>query len=121
VRTPRWKFIKRFGESRTPVLVNTDDSPSKDLWVEAGWGEQAVDPEQLYDLLFDPNEARNLAADPATQPVKDELRAMLERWMEDTGDPLLDGPVPPPPGAEYNDPDQLSPGEPTHMIRPATT
>jgi hypothetical protein len=32
---------------------------------------------------------------------------------------LLDGPVPPPPGAEFNDPDQLSPGEPTHMTRPA--
>jgi N-sulfoglucosamine sulfohydrolase len=121
VRTPRWKFIKRFGEARTPVLVNTDDSPSKDLWVEAGWGEQTVDAEQLYDLLFDPNEARNLATDPAAQPVKDELRAMLERWMEETDDPLLDGPVAPPPGAEYNDLDQLSPGEPTHMTRPATT
>jgi hypothetical protein len=32
--------------------------------------------------------------------------------MEDTGDPLLDGPVPPPPGAEYNDPDQHSAGDP---------
>jgi N-sulfoglucosamine sulfohydrolase len=121
VRTPRWKFIKRFGEAHTPVLVNADDSPSKDLWVQAGWGEQTIDEEQLYDLLFDPNEARNLGADPAAQPVMDELRAMLERWMEETDDPLLDGPVPPPPGAEYNDPDQLSPGEPTHMTRPATT
>jgi hypothetical protein len=38
--------------------------------------------------------------------------------MEETGDPLLDGPVPAPPGAEYNDADQLSPGEPTHMTKP---
>jgi hypothetical protein len=32
--------------------------------------------------------------------------------MRDTGDPLLDGPVAPPPGAELNDPDQLSASEP---------
>ena len=37
--------------------------------------------------------------------------------MEETDDPLLDGPVPPP-GAEFNDPDQLSPGEPTHIADP---
>ncbi len=120
VRTPRWKFIRRFGDP-APVLVNTDDSPSKDLWVQAGWAERAVDQEQLYDLLFDPAEAHNLAAAPSAQPVKDELSAMLDRWMEETADPLLDGPIPAPPGAEYNDPDQLSPGEPTRMTKPATT
>jgi arylsulfatase A-like enzyme len=118
IRTDRWKLIRRFGDRRTPVLVNTDDSPSKDLWVDAGWGEQTIAAEQLYDLLFDPNEAHNLASDPAAQPVKEELSARLLRWMEETGDPLLDGPVPAPPGAEYNDADQLSPGEPTHMTKP---
>ena len=44
-----------------------------------------------------------------------ELSGRLEAWMRDTGDPLLDGPVPPPPGAEINDPDQLSASEPTHI------
>jgi hypothetical protein len=33
--------------------------------------------------------------------------------MRETGDPLLDGPVAPPPGAEFNTPDQRSPSEPT--------
>jgi hypothetical protein len=54
-------------------------------------------------------------------PVKDELSAKLEHWMKETDDPLLDGPIPAPPGAEYNDPDQLSPGEPTRMTKPAAT
>ena len=33
--------------------------------------------------------------------------------MEATDDPLLDGPVEPPPGAVVNRQDQLSPAEPT--------
>jgi arylsulfatase A-like enzyme len=119
IRTERWKYIRRFDDRTAPVLVNTDDSPSKELWMRAGWAERPIERELLYDLLFDPNEAHNLAGDPASQPVKEELSARLERWMEDTSDPLLDGPVPPPPGVEFNDPDQLSPGEPTHMTKPA--
>ncbi len=36
--------------------------------------------------------------------------------MRDTGDPLLNGPVPPPAGAEINDPDQHSAGDPTTVF-----
>jgi hypothetical protein len=32
--------------------------------------------------------------------------------MRETRDPLLDGPVVPPPGVELNEPDQRSAGEP---------
>ena len=32
-------------------------------------------------------------------------------WMRGTSDPLLDGPVPPPPGAEFNDSDGRSAAE----------
>jgi hypothetical protein len=39
--------------------------------------------------------------------------------MRDTGDPLLDGPVAPPPGAELNDPDQRSADDSRMWINPA--
>ena len=51
--------------------------------------------------------------DPAD--VTGELRGRLEQWMQDTDDPLLTGPVPPPPGAEFNDPDQQSAGDPVSI------
>jgi N-sulfoglucosamine sulfohydrolase len=112
IRTERWKYIRRFGERTLPVLPNTDDSPSKDLWLRHGFGERPIAAEQLYDLLFDPNEAANLAADPAYAEVRADLADRLERWMRDTRDPLLDGPVTPPPGVELNDPEQRSALEP---------
>jgi arylsulfatase A-like enzyme len=110
VRTRRWKYIRRFDDEHDdPVPANTDDSPSKTLWLEHGWLERPVAREQLYDLVFDPNEAANLAADPTYAPVLDELRDRLERWMHETGDPLLDGPVPAPPGALVNRREDVSP------------
>jgi len=118
VRTDRWKYIRRFGDRRLPVLANVDDGPSKDVLLAAGWGEREIAAEQLYDLVLDPDEGANLAADPGHAAVRAELAARLERWMRETGDPLLRGPVPAPPGAEINLPDQRSPSEPTVRVGP---
>jgi len=116
IRTERHKYIRRWGERRTPVLANTDDGPSKDLLLAAGWAEREIPNEQLYDVLFDPNEANNLVDDPGYAPVLEDLRARLEQWMGDTDDPLLAGHVDPPPGVEINLPDQQSATEPTIRI-----
>ncbi|KPK62159.1 MAG: sulfatase [Planctomycetes bacterium SM23_32] len=114
VRTGRWKYIRRFDDRGRPVLPNCDDSPSKDVWLEHGWADRPLAEEELYDLAFDPSETANLASDPARGAVLDEMRGRLERWMEATGDPILDGlPVPAPPGSRVNDPDGLSPNDPT--------
>jgi N-sulfoglucosamine sulfohydrolase len=112
VRTPRWKYIRRFTDRRLPVLPNVDESPSKEVWLAHGWGERALAAEQLYDLIFDPNEASNCANDPAMRAVLEDLRARLATWMHNTHDPLLNGPVPLPPGAVANDPDDRSPEDP---------
>jgi N-sulfoglucosamine sulfohydrolase len=36
--------------------------------------------------------------------------------MQATNDPLLRGPVPAPHGATYNDPDEISPGDPVTTV-----
>ena len=109
VRTERWKYIRRFGDRRHPVMANCDDSPSKNLWLRHGWRNREIAHEQLYDLVFDPNEACNVASGPELQPVLDEMRGRLDDWMRATDDPLLHGPVPAPPGAFVDDQDALSP------------
>jgi N-sulfoglucosamine sulfohydrolase len=116
VRTHRWKYIRRFAERSKPVLANTDDGPSKALLLANGWAQRQIPNEQLYDLVFDPNEANNLADEPSLSNVLEELRERLDAWMQATHDPLLDGPVPAPKGAELNDPDQLSPQDPTTTV-----
>jgi len=116
-RTRRWKYIRRFGDREKPVLPNCDDSPSKDVWMEYGWGERRVPREQLFDLIFDPNETNNLAEDPGARRALEEMRGRLQRWMEETEDPLLQGePVPAPQGAKVNDPDGISPREEPRVV-----
>ncbi len=70
----------------------------------------------LFDLAFDPQEACNIAARPEAGEVLADMRARLDRWMEETDDPLRHGPVPAPPGARVNDPDGLSPREEPKVI-----
>jgi arylsulfatase A-like enzyme len=112
VRTQRWKYIRRFGDRLRPVLANVDDGPSKDVLVAAGWGEQPLPREELHDLLLDPQEDRNLVDDERHAEVLGTLRARVDEWMRETRDPLLDGDVPPPPGAVVNTPDQRSASDP---------
>jgi len=116
VRTERFKYIHRFGDRDRPVLCNCDDSPSKTLLLERGWADRRVPVEQLYDLTFDPNEAANLAGEASHESELAELRERLFEWMRNTDDPLLEGDPAPPPGAEINDPDQLSPSEPRTRV-----
>lgn len=116
VTSARWNYIRHFGDRHTPVLPNCDDGFSKDVWLEYGWRGRPVAAEQFYDLVFDPNETHNLAEDPAYAKEKDEMSRKLDSWMQATSDPLLKGPVPAPPGAEVNDPNGISPREPTIKV-----
>jgi len=116
VRTKRWKYIRRYDDRDSPVLPNCDDSPTKTLWMEAGWADMAPPQEALYDLIFDPHEAHNLVGDPRAGEALRDMRARLERWMVETEDPLLDGDVPAPKGVRLNDPDGISPNEDTFTV-----
>ena len=87
VRTKRWNYIRRFDDRGRPNLPNCDDSPSKDVWLANGWRDRALAREEFYDVVFDPNETRNLAGDPAAaeplaadepQPQRPAIRSSCE-------------------------------------------
>ncbi len=112
VRTPRWRYIRRFGGERTPVLANVDEGLSRDTWLAYNWKDQDVDEEALYDVVFDPVQRHNLAGDAAHADILAMLRDRLEGWMRATDDPLLKGDVPLPEGARINRRDAMSADEP---------
>ncbi len=119
VRTERYKYVKRFDpQVDTVVLPNVDESPSKDLLLANQWTERKIPAEALYDLIFDPNEATNLAGDPAYEAVRERLAAKLHDWMVETDDPLLHGEVQPAPGTVFNLTTQLTADDPLHEAAP---
>jgi arylsulfatase A-like enzyme len=115
VRTRGHAYIRRYDERSRPVLPNCDDSISKDILLARGWQQHPRPQEMLFDLAFDPQQSCDVADRPAMAATLSEMRGRLEAWMRETNDPLLMGPVSPPPGAKVNDPDGLSPGEPARI------
>jgi arylsulfatase A-like enzyme len=116
VRTQRWKYIRRFSDRTLPVLPNIDDSLSKEEWIRISGSKHPIEHEQLFDLMLDPTETQNLAGQDEFRKVLEEMRFRLMAWIQRTKDPLLNGPVPAPTSAEINDPDGLSPNEPTILV-----
>lgn len=99
VRTDRYNYIRRFDPKPYPVLPNCDDSISKTMLRKAGWDKRPSAAEELYDLMFDPNEACNRADDQAYADILENMRQRMRNWMVKTDDPLLTGRIDPWPGA----------------------
>jgi hypothetical protein len=112
--------MRRYDPRRAPVLPNCDASPSKSLWLDSGWASMPPLDEALYDLVFDPNETRNLVGDPASLEVLNGMRSLLKKRMEESSDPLLSGDLPLPPTALLNSRDGLDP-DPEDSILPLGT
>ncbi len=112
IRTERWKYIRRSGSRRGPVLPNIDDSRSKERLLEFGWSERELPEEELYDLELDTGEANNLASDAAYAGILADMRQRLDEWMQKTNDPLLGDEIEVPDGLLLNDRDGASPNEP---------
>lgn len=104
IRTNRYRLIERFDPNPRPgqrIHDHTDEGLSRELWRRSGWFDQQVPQLQLYDLILDPGCGRNLADDPQHAAVTNDLRRQLHTWMRDTGDRLLDGPIPLPAGRDF--------------------
>jgi arylsulfatase A-like enzyme len=95
VRTDRYKYIRNASEG--PALVLPTDivvtAAARDLGPESFAPRPPV---ELYDLSVDPWEQTNLAGTPETDGIQRDLSEMLERIMQETDDPLLDGTIPRP-------------------------
>jgi arylsulfatase A-like enzyme len=111
VRTDRYLYVRHFAEEATRPLANIDDGPSKTAMLEAGLLPEPVIPEGLYDLWDDPVARHNRIDDPALAEPKRDLAGRLERWMSETDDPLLDGPLRRAPEARIQHHACVSPGD----------
>ena len=92
IRTLDKKLIVNF-EVSTTVDVPSDmrESPIYPLMLSEFGGVRP--PVELYDLQADPWERHNLADQLEVAPIQADLRWRLLRWMEQTNDPVLRGPV----------------------------
>jgi N-sulfoglucosamine sulfohydrolase len=91
VRTKRYKYLRRWLKRDKAVMPNCDNGYSKSLWEDSGWLDKHLVQEELYDLMFDPNETNNLINNAELAEVADDLRERLEKWMRETNDPALNG------------------------------
>ena len=94
IRTTRHKYIRNFGD-RPLVFIPLDIwRECRDEQVKRDFYASRRPAEELYDLLEDPLEQRNVIAAPAYADVAAQLRGQVEDWMRDTNDFLLYGDSP---------------------------
>jgi N-sulfoglucosamine sulfohydrolase len=91
IRTDRYKLIRNFAPRRLlPVPVPMENPPV------LGANAPRCPVAQLFNLETDPLETINLAEDPTHAHIFRTLDDKLWSWLEDVGDPILQGPVPTP-------------------------
>lgn len=110
VRDARFRYIRNFTPERPFLQPNAYKSRQYPVWrmlpqwhaegkltpEQAFYCAPTMPEEELYDLLNDPHEVRNLAGRPEFDPVRRRLRRVLEDWIETTRD---QGRQPEPPDA----------------------
>jgi N-sulfoglucosamine sulfohydrolase len=100
VRTRRFKYIRNFFPERpytqqnvykdvnyvTLAVMRQLQEAGKLSGPPSAFLAPRRPPEELYDLAADPHETRNLADDPKYRRTLEEMRAILDRWIRETGD-----------------------------------
>lgn len=99
IRTDRYCYVRRIAAQGHPVLYYNAEKYSRS-WQQlqaAGLERFPMPREQLFDLIYDPQERVNLIEDPECGEVAAELRQRIDDWMRRTGDPAQHDSVPNPP------------------------
>jgi arylsulfatase A-like enzyme len=112
VRTREFLYIRNFHPERWPAgdpemwqavgpFGDIDGGPTKDVLLQRRQEAQIAPffalacgkrpAEELYDLASDPYQLTNVVGRPEYAAAHKKLRADLERWMHDTGDPRATG------------------------------
>ncbi|MBZ0301905.1 MAG: DUF4976 domain-containing protein, partial [Anaerolineae bacterium] len=95
IRTATYKLIVNLDQDlAVNVPSDIQKSPLYPLMIEQLIGHRPH--VELYDLVADPKEMHNLAGEPEVADIERDLKQRLYRWMQDTDDPILQGPVPSP-------------------------
>jgi N-sulfoglucosamine sulfohydrolase len=93
VRTRRYKYIRNF-ETAFAVEVPGDVQQGPIFRANASrYSTDRPNVIELYDLEADSLEVYNLSGSSSMTAIEEELSAELWRWMRETEDPLLQGPV----------------------------
>lgn len=87
-----WISVGNYGDvdgswAKEFILKHKDDPKFRDFY---NWSFAKRPAEELYDVRKDPYQLVNLARDPGHQEIRRRLRARVETWMRETGDPRVD-------------------------------
>lgn len=96
IRTDTHKLIVNFSTAFSFMDPSQNWHPKTITVYPANPAAAKHPPIELYDLRADPLERNNLADEEQQAPLRRELLARLSKWMRETGDPLLEGPIPAP-------------------------
>ena len=95
-RTDRFKYIRNYDKG--PLLGLPTDIEASLTRRDMGDDHLAPRPPvEFYDLEKDPLEMDNLAGRPGTREIENDLASRLDRFLVETNDPVLHGPIPRPP------------------------
>jgi arylsulfatase A-like enzyme len=97
IRTQTHKLIRCYKTDVSKDYYSVDAGDMFEYWMERGLDQQPVPEYALYDLIFDPLERCNQAENPAYKEVLEDLKQRLDAFMRETGDPLVNGELPPSP------------------------
>jgi N-sulfoglucosamine sulfohydrolase len=100
VRTDRYRYIHNFTPERPFLQDNDYKQRSYPVWnllkeldaqgqltpLQKVLTAASMPPEELYDVVADPYETKNLTTSPEHQTVLRELRTAVDRWIEESND-----------------------------------